>query len=56
MSGIIRYYFHNERMPAFLLTVFGKNEKDNLSQEERNNLAKAVRVLRERYGGRRHGE
>jgi hypothetical protein len=44
------YYFCNERMPAFLLTVFAKNEKDNLSKEERNNLAKLVNVLREQYG------
>jgi hypothetical protein len=26
-------------MPAFLLTLFAKNEKDNLSKSERNSLA-----------------
>ena len=46
-SGGVRviYYFHSEMMPLYLLTVFGKNEKANLSKEERNNLAKAVREL-----------
>ncbi|WP_307190498.1 type II toxin-antitoxin system RelE/ParE family toxin [Bathymodiolus platifrons methanotrophic gill symbiont] len=33
-SGGVRviYYFHNKSIPLFLLTVFGKNEKDNLSK------------------------
>ena len=46
-SGGLRviYYFHSEMMPLYLLTVFGKNEKANLSKEERNNLAKAVKEL-----------
>ena len=46
-SGSVRviYYFHSEMMPLYLLTVFGKNEKSNLSKEERNDLAKAVREL-----------
>lgn len=39
------YYFHDESMPLYLLTAFGKNEKPNLSKEERNLLAKAVREL-----------
>ena len=46
------YYFHSERMPLFLLTIFGKNEKDNLSRTERNELAKLVRILVESYGER----
>ena len=46
-SGGVRviYYFHNEQMPLYLLTVFGKNEKDNLSKAERNELAKLVQIL-----------
>lgn len=39
------YYFHNERMPLYLLTVFAKNERDDLTQGERNELAKLVRIL-----------
>ena len=44
------YYFYNETMPLFLLTVFAKNERDNLSKSERNTLAKVARTLRESYG------
>ena len=46
-SGSVRvvYYFHSELMPLYLLAVFGKNEKANLSKEERKALAKAVREL-----------
>ncbi len=39
------YYFHSERMPLYLLTVFAKNVRDDLTQSERNDLAKLVRVL-----------
>jgi hypothetical protein len=46
-SGGVRvvYYFHNDVMPAFLLTLFAKNEKDNLSKSERNSLAALVGEL-----------
>lgn len=51
-SGSVRvvYYFHNERVPVFLLTVFAKKEKDNLSKAERNALAKVARAIRDTYG------
>ncbi len=32
------YYYYNASLPIFLLTVFAKNERDNLSQAERNLL------------------
>ena len=41
------YYFHSEAIPLYLLTVFGKGEKADLSQAERNELAKLVQVLKE---------
>ena len=31
-------------MPLYLLTVFGKGEKANLSKAERNELAKLVKL------------
>jgi len=51
-SGGVRviYYFHNKSMPLFLLTLFGKNEKANLSKAERNELAKLTNLLKN-YGG-----
>lgn len=46
-SGGVRviYYFHSERMPLYLLTVFAKNERADLSQAERNDLASLVDTL-----------
>lgn len=34
------YIWRNERFPIFLITVFPKNEKENLSMGERNTLRK----------------
>ncbi len=47
----IVYYYYNESMPVFLLTVFAKNEKADLARAERNALGKVARALRESYGG-----
>jgi hypothetical protein len=46
-SGGVRviYYYYDEHIPLFLLTLFAKNEKANLSKGERNELAKLVGIL-----------
>lgn len=46
-SGGVRviYYYHSDVMPLYLLTLFGKNEKANLTQAERNALADLVGLL-----------
>lgn len=46
-SGGVRiiYYYHNESIPLYLLTIFGKNERVNLSKAERNDLAKLADIL-----------
>jgi hypothetical protein len=46
-SGGVRviYYFHNESMPLYLLTLFSKNERSNLSQAERIELSELTRML-----------
>ena len=44
------YYYHNETIPLFLLTAFGKNEKANLSKAERNDLAALTKLLQSNYG------
>lgn len=46
-SGGVRviYYHHSEVMPLYLLALFAKNERANLSKAERNDLAKLVDVL-----------
>ena len=52
-SGGVRviYYHHSESMPLFLLTLFGKGEKANLTKSERNDLAKLTSLLIKNYGG-----
>lgn len=46
-SGGVRviYYFHDELMPLYLLTLFAKGDKANLSKAERNDLAGLVKIL-----------
>jgi hypothetical protein len=47
-SGVrVVYYFHSDLMPLYLVTVFGKNDKSNLTAEECNQLA----ALAERLSG-----
>jgi hypothetical protein len=49
-SGVrVTYYFHYETLPVFLLAVFAKNEKANLSKAAQNELAKLVVRLVEAY-------
>lgn len=47
------HFFHNAEIPLFLLTAFAKNEKADLSQEERNDLRQLTKALVETYGRRK---
>ncbi len=49
----IIYYHHNESLPLFLLTVFGKGEKANLTKAESNDLAKLTSLLVKNYRGKK---
>lgn len=53
-SGGVRviYYFHSDLMPLYLLTVFAKNERTNLTRAERNELAGLVNMLVAAWLGR----
>lgn len=42
-------FFTGENLPVFLLTVFGKGEKANLTKAERNGLEKLTKALVEEY-------
>lgn len=50
-SGGVRiiYYYHNENIPLFLLSIFGKGEMANISKPERNALAKLTKILIQQY-------
>lgn len=43
------YFFHNERLPVFLLAMYGKSEKANLSKAEQNAMAKVVSAIVQSY-------
>ena len=45
------YYYFNETKPIFLLGLFAKNEKDNVTKSERNELQKLTKVLIGKYTG-----
>ena len=44
------YIWRNQRFPVFLITVFAKNQKENLSMAERNMLRKRANSIFETYG------
>lgn len=45
------YFYRNPAFPLFLLTAFGKNEQENLTKSERNDLAKLTKLLTRNYTG-----
>jgi len=53
-SGGVRviYYYHNPTLPIFLLTVFAKNERENLSQRDRNIVKQVVTEIVNTYAKR----
>ena len=44
------YYFHSDTFPLFLLTVYAKNQKANLTRAERNDFQKLIPLLVKTYG------
>lgn len=47
-SGSYRviYYYYDEKNPVLLFTVFGKNQKINLSESEKNELYQIVQEIK----------
>ncbi len=43
------YFFHCVGCPLYLTDIFGKNEKDNLTQEQCNALAKAAELIKQAH-------
>ena len=50
-SGGVRviYYYHNQAMPIFLFTVYGKSKKANITQAERNLLKTIINKIVQAY-------
>ena len=51
-SGSVRvvYLYCGEATPTFLLALFAKNEKSNLTKGERNQIAKVAKAICKTYG------
>jgi len=47
------YYYHNESLPLFLLNIFSKNEKANLTKAERNEMKSLLPRLVQGYRKRK---
>jgi len=54
-SGGIRviYYFYDEQAPVFLLTVYGKNEQENLTAEQKKQISALAQILKAECRGNR---
>ena len=49
-GGRVVYIWRSDQFPAFLITVFAKNEKEDLSRAERNALKKRADGIFRTYG------
>jgi hypothetical protein len=44
------YFYHSVDIPLFALTAYAKNERANLSQQDRNSFRQLTKLLVEAYG------
>jgi len=49
----IVYFYHNLDLPLFVLSVFAKNQRTDLSQDEKNRLRRVVNLIVTTYGRRK---
>ena len=47
------YFYHGADMPLFALVAFAKNDRADLSQQERNDFRRLTALLVEAFGRRR---
>ncbi|MGQ0664999.1 MAG: type II toxin-antitoxin system RelE/ParE family toxin [Pseudomonadota bacterium] len=47
------YFYHSADFPLFALTAYAKNERADLSQEQRNDFRRLTKLLIESYGRRK---
>jgi len=47
------HFYKTENFPLFLITIFAKNEKDNLTNKERNDLVSLCKILEKTYRSRK---
>lgn len=39
------YFYHSEAMPVFLLTVYAKSERENLTEDQKRTMARIVEAI-----------
>jgi hypothetical protein len=47
------YFYHGSDIPLFALAAYAKNEKSDLSQNDRNDFRRLTKLLVESYRGRK---
>jgi hypothetical protein len=45
----IIYYYHDESLPIYLFTVYKKNQKENITDEEKKILHKIIKLIIKAY-------
>jgi len=50
----IIYYYHDKNMPIYLFTVYKKNERENITNEEKNMLHKIIKLIVKAHKGFRY--
>jgi len=45
----IIYYYHDADMPIYLFTVYKKNQRENITSEEKNTLYKVIKLIIKSY-------
>jgi len=51
-GGRVIYILRNQKFPIFLVPAYAKNEKENLTKQERNELSKLAGEIFARYGAK----
>jgi hypothetical protein len=44
------YFYHSTDLPLFILTAYAKNERDNLTQADKNGFKLVTKLLADNYG------
>ena len=52
------YFYHSPNLPLFALTAYAKNQKDDLTPDQRDGFSKLAKAIAETYGfrGKRKGQ
>ena len=52
----IIYYYYDQQAPVYLITAFAKNEKENLTNDDKKYLSALTSQLKEEIKNRRRGD